>query len=1028
MKKKFLPMLLSVSMIATLLPVPVMAATTFEDVQGHWGERAIERWVDYGIVNGDKGQFRPDDSLTRGEMAVIIANLLNLENKSENNPFSDLDDNWYTDALLACYEAGIFSGDAAGTIRPKDTITRQEAMVVLCNAMRIAPKEGSLNDFNDGAAVADWASGFVKALTDAGIVNGVGNNMLQPNGEISRASVVTILNNAITGYANKDGQSIEATGGLVIVTSKDVTITGTADRVLVLDSAAKGKVTLDNLKVNGEVIIEGQNTQVVFTGTTTADGVVFDDDAESAVLTVGESADAGDITVGATNASVDVQGKARTITVNESAEEVTIAIAAKATVDSVSVEAAGTKITVDGDVENISLGKNAKESKVTVSKDAQVDSVKTDAPKTGILVQGQVSDITVSKNAVESTMKVESAGKVTDLNTSAEKVTVSGNGTVENATVSGDDTAINTDGTKLEVDKGTEGVTQNGTSVDGSDKVTTGDSSTSSGSSSGSSTKYYIVTFNLTDDEKTYTFSESIRRGNATDAATAAELGYTLEEGKQITWYDANGNVFDFANGITGATTLTGVVGSDAFAGGDGTEAYPYLISNGEELVNISTLSDEMKPISAFVPGKSYHFQLLNDITVTDDMFADNYYITNYFSGTFDGNNKTIFSDLTSYYNGADAPCFFIEQAENDVTIKNLTIEQSNYFFTLIDSSGYETLGNSNVTFENITINNRPGYDELKAAWQNHGSFIFNHFGKEFNMINVTNNASYKCASNTWTGVFLNGYATEIAEIRFDNCKNTGNIEGHILGLLIGNSNRATDSVTVTNCTNTGVLLGGKYSNLFANTGNAGYEQFNTLYADDFDQTLFVTLSSIDGIELNVDENGYLVINDSTDGNYVYEIVMQSQFAVPGGSDLFNIVVPYNESGVTDFKYGTAVTKEKAGEYGFTEEEIDAFVYDQTASEGRFHYTIQEKNGVVYYIFDLEDGCSLDNEHCNYTLNIYKEGENGKVLCGKVELLQTYEADGVIEPAVESSEYIESEAAVSEETTTEEVVIESMKE
>lgn len=1029
MKKKFLPMLLSVSMIATLLPVPVMAATTFEDVQGHWGERAIERWVDYGIVNGDKGQFRPDDSLTRGEMAVIIANLLNLENKSENNPFSDLDDNWYTDALLACYEAGIFSGDAAGTIRPKDTITRQEAMVVLCNAMRIAPKEGSLNDFNDGAAVADWASGFVKALTDAGIVNGVGNNMLQPNGEISRASVVTILNNAITGYANKDGQSIEATGGLVIVTSKDVTITGTADRVLVLDSAAKGKVTLDNLKVNGEVIIEGQNTQVVFTGTTTADGVVFDDDAESAVLTVGESADAGDITVGATNASVDVQGKARTITVNESAEEATIAIAAKATVDSVSVEAAGTKITVDGDVENISLGKNAKESKVTVSKDAQVDSVKTDAPKTGILVQGQVSDITVSKNAVESTMKVESTGKVTALDTSAEKVTVSGNGKVENATVSGNNTEINTDGTKLEVDKGTEGVKENGTSVNDGDKVTTGDTSTSSSSSSsGSSTKYYTVTFNLTDGEKNYTFSESVRRGNVTDAATAAELGYTLEEGKQITWYDVNGNVFDFANSITGATTLTGVIGSNAFAGGDGTEAHPYLISNGEEFVNISTLSDEMKPISALVPGKSYYFQLMNDITVTDDMFADNYYITLYFSGTFDGNNKTIVSDLTSYYNGADAPCFFIEQAENDVTIKNLTIEQSNYFLTLIDASGRETHDNSNITFENITINNRPGYDELKAAWQNHGSFIFNHFGKEFNMINVTNNASYKCASNTWTGVFLNGYATEIAEIRFDNCKNTGNIEGHILGLLIGNSNRATDSVTVTNCTNTGVLLGGKYSNLFANTGNAGYEQFNTLYADDFDQTLFVTLSSIDGIELNVDENGYLVINDSTDGNYVYEIVMQSQFAVPGGSDLFNIVVPYNESGVTDFKYGTAVTKEKAGKYGFTEDEINAFVYDQAASEGRFHYTIQEKNGVVYYIFDLEDGCSLDNEHCNYTLNIYKEGENGKVLCGKVELLQTYEADGVIEPAVESSEYIESEAAVSEETTTEEVVIESMKE
>ena len=389
------------------------------------------------------------------------------------------------------------------------------------------------------------------------------------NRTVNHAADTAILNNAITVYANQEGQSEEATGGIVIVASKDVSVTGTADYVLILDSVTDGKVTLEDLQISGEVIIEGQNTQVTLAGETTADSVVVAEDATDAVLTVNETADAGDITVSAAHTTVDVQGKASTITVNESAKETTVTVAAEAETNHVSVEAAGTKVTVDGNVENISLGKNAEESNVTVSKDAQVDSVKTDAPKTEILVQGQVSDVTVSENATESTMKVESAGKVTDLNTSAEKVTVSGNGTVENATVSGDDTAINTDGTKLEVDKGTEGVTQNGTSVDGSDKVTTGDSSTSSGSSSGSSTKYYIVTFNLTDDEKTYTFSESIRRGNATDAATAAELGYTLEEGKQITWYDANGNVFDFANGITGATTLTGVVGSDAFAGGE---------------------------------------------------------------------------------------------------------------------------------------------------------------------------------------------------------------------------------------------------------------------------------------------------------------------------------------------------------------------------------------------------------------------------------------------------------------------------
>ena len=61
------------------------------------------------VLNGYNGNFRPDDSITRGEMAAILNRIMQYSEISSNT-FADLDNNaWYTDAILRANAAGVMT-------------------------------------------------------------------------------------------------------------------------------------------------------------------------------------------------------------------------------------------------------------------------------------------------------------------------------------------------------------------------------------------------------------------------------------------------------------------------------------------------------------------------------------------------------------------------------------------------------------------------------------------------------------------------------------------------------------------------------------------------------------------------------------------------------------------------------------------------------------------------------------------------------------------------------------------------------
>lgn len=194
MKHKLLGVLLVLALIFILLPTTAMAA--FSDTDGHWAEEAIDRWSSLGIIQGYNGRFNPDDPITRADMAVIIDRLMQYQTAAENT-YPDLpDDAYYTTAVLHARDAGVMFGDGS-YMRPLNKITRQEAVVMLGRAFGI-PESTTAANYSDLSDILSWALGYVNSMTEIGLIHGY-NGMFRPKANMTRAEVVTVLDNMVFG-------------------------------------------------------------------------------------------------------------------------------------------------------------------------------------------------------------------------------------------------------------------------------------------------------------------------------------------------------------------------------------------------------------------------------------------------------------------------------------------------------------------------------------------------------------------------------------------------------------------------------------------------------------------------------------------------------------------------------------------------------------------------------------------------------------------------------------------------------------
>ena len=266
---KLLPLALTAAMIVP--SVPAMAAPS--DIAGHWAESVITQWQNKGLIQGyEDGTFKPGNTITRAEFVTLMNNAKGFWSEGSIN-FSDVKNgSWFYSAVARAVAAGYVKGYSDGSFKPGNTITRAEAAVMIANAARLSANEAGAYRFTDVGSIPAWARGSVGAVVAAGYMTGYPDGSFYANASISRAEAVSSLNRMLGGTAYQPTQPTTPTTDTTKTTSDDVVIEDkgttlknqTVDgNVTIAKSVGNGDVTLRNVTIKGDLIVKGGGSNTV---------------------------------------------------------------------------------------------------------------------------------------------------------------------------------------------------------------------------------------------------------------------------------------------------------------------------------------------------------------------------------------------------------------------------------------------------------------------------------------------------------------------------------------------------------------------------------------------------------------------------------------------------------------------------------------------------------------------------------------------------------------------------------------------
>jgi len=173
----------------------------FTDLSNYaWAAEAISVLAEDGIIKGTSAStFSPASNITRADFAILLVRAFNLESDNTEN-FADVSANdYFAKELAIARNSGIVGGIGENKYAPKNTITRQDMMVIVHRALskmgvNLEVADVDYADFED---VSNYAKDAVKALITSGLVNGK-SGKIAPADYTTRAEVAVLLKRVIS--------------------------------------------------------------------------------------------------------------------------------------------------------------------------------------------------------------------------------------------------------------------------------------------------------------------------------------------------------------------------------------------------------------------------------------------------------------------------------------------------------------------------------------------------------------------------------------------------------------------------------------------------------------------------------------------------------------------------------------------------------------------------------------------------------------------------------------------------------------
>ena len=174
--------------------VTVKNPIAINDINKHWAESTITDFISNGYINGyQDNTFRPNNSITRAEFIKIFNKYFGL-NKKSGKTFKDTSTHWAKDEIDIAVTYGVINGYPDNTFKPNEPITREQAAKIISNYKKIEDDNyDKLNKYKDATNVSTWAKNSVEGVLEQGYMNGYSDNTFRPKNNITRAEAVVTL-------------------------------------------------------------------------------------------------------------------------------------------------------------------------------------------------------------------------------------------------------------------------------------------------------------------------------------------------------------------------------------------------------------------------------------------------------------------------------------------------------------------------------------------------------------------------------------------------------------------------------------------------------------------------------------------------------------------------------------------------------------------------------------------------------------------------------------------------------------------
>ena len=164
----------------------------------HWARSFVEGLAQRGIVRGfPDGTFRPEQSVSRAEFAVVLQSAFPRSPIRPYTPFRDVPANyWAVSAIRWAYETGFMSGYPGQLFRPTESIARSQTLVALISGLALSTNlvVPLAELFEDAAQIPGYAkSAIATATVNSIVVNYPALRRLRPTQPTTRAEMAAFV-------------------------------------------------------------------------------------------------------------------------------------------------------------------------------------------------------------------------------------------------------------------------------------------------------------------------------------------------------------------------------------------------------------------------------------------------------------------------------------------------------------------------------------------------------------------------------------------------------------------------------------------------------------------------------------------------------------------------------------------------------------------------------------------------------------------------------------------------------------------